>query len=324
MSSLKTYSVTTPDGSKVQIGLQKTPQLYNYSGTITFSPCGATGHLGPSLANARSAYTSQPYQGTWLANTNLFNVVAGVQFWRVPKDGTYTIVAAGAGTSAAYSGAGIILSTTYVLEAGEILRIVVGQKGVGNAGVYSGGGGATAIAVQRMNQWVPIVVAGGGAGQSSNSPNSTNTNRNARSPTDSTRGPIGGRGSYYQEGYSSGIGSYWPGGGGGGWAQDGHYGAIGLNNNAHIAGGTALGSPSPIGGVNWDAGWHGGFGGGGSTGRDGGAAGGGGGWDGGNATYVGTGASSDDTTLLGGGSYSENSWTNQGTNTGQGYATVTI
>ena len=77
------------------IGLS--PQLYAYTGSITFTPCGATGRMGPTLAQARSTYTGQPFQSSWLNNLDLFWVEQGVQYWRVPRDGTYTIDLTGGG-----------------------------------------------------------------------------------------------------------------------------------------------------------------------------------------------------------------------------------
>jgi hypothetical protein len=69
----------------------------------------------------------------------------------------------------------------------------------------------------------------------------------------------------------------------------------------------------------------GGFGGGGATGRNSGSAGGGGGWWGGNASYAGVSQVSDDTTHLGGGSYSANpSFTDTGTRNGPGDVTIEL
>lgn len=322
--TLALTSLSTGSNTSVKLGMPliKNNTLYNFTGNIAFSTCNTTGYSGPPKANAISSYSSLPFASTWLNDINLFNVVAGVQFFKVPKDGNYIIVCAGARSgSSTYGGLGLSIQTSYYLEAGEMLRIVVGQQGLGNAGNSGGGGGASAVAVDRYGVWVPIVIAGGGAGISSNSPQSTNTNRNARTPTNSTRGPVGGLGSKYDAAYSTNpsIGHYWPAGGGGGWATDGDTGMINASVASYRAGGSALSTMVPLGGVNWDTGWHGGFGGGASTGRNGGAAGGGGGWDGGNATYSGVSATSDDTTLLGGGSYAENSWTSLGSVTGGGY-----
>lgn len=306
------------------------PQLYNFGGTIQFTTCGQTGAFGPILSDAQTSYAAQPYQGTWLTNSNYFNVIAGVQFWRVPKTGTYTIRAAGArGGSATYAGLGIDLTSTFALESGEWLKIVCGQRGEGSTGnVLAGAGGASFAAVFRNGGWVPLLVAGGGAGWSNNSPASTNTNRNAFAPGTRPRETNGGMGSYYSASYATGIGYYWGGGGGGGWTSDGCDGGIAPYMTGQNTGGRALNSTSPLGGIykiDTSGCMDGGFGGGGATGRDSGAAGGGGGWWGGNATFALVAQTSDDTTQLGGGSYSANAtYTNNGTRDGEGFVYVTL
>ena len=93
-----------------------TSTLYNYSGSIVFTPCGATGRMGPSLSQARSTYTSQPFQSTWLNNSNLFWVEQGIQYWIVPKTGTYTINAMGAGLGVTYAGTGAQISASFALN----------------------------------------------------------------------------------------------------------------------------------------------------------------------------------------------------------------
>lgn len=306
-----------------------TTTLYNFSGTITFGTCSQTGPYGPILSDAISSYTAQPFSSNWLNNTNLFNVVSGVQFWRVPKTGTYTIRAAGARSGpCSYGGLGRDISSTFSLSVGEWLRIVVGQRGEGNSGVYGGGGGASAVSVFRGGEQIPLLVVGGGAGTSSNSSQSTNTNRNGWAPGTRPRETRGGLGSWYDTSYSSQIAHYWPGGGGGGWAEKGGDGGINLYQSNMPLGGLALSSVSPLGGRKTFDGsttYDGGFGGGGATGRDGGAAGGGGGWWGGNSSYALLSQVSDDTTHLGGGSYCLNPiFTDNGTRDGEGYVNVTL
>lgn len=304
-----------------------TPTLYDFVGTIQFTTCSQTGAYGPILSDAISAYGSQPFSSTWLNNTLLFNVVAGVQFWRVPKTGTYTIRCAGARSGPSnHGGLGRDLTTTISLSSGEWLRIVVGQRGAGNSGVYGGGGGASAIAVNRYNEWIPVIVSGGGAGISNNSPQSTNTNRNGWAPGTRPRETRGGAGSWYSTSYGTQIGHFWPAGGGGGWSEKGADGTINIYASHQPLGGLALSSASPLGGrwTTTTSSYNGGFGGGGATGVEGGAAGGGGGWWGGNASFALLSATSDDTIHLGGGSYSLNSFTDNGTNNGEGYVNITL
>ncbi len=304
----------------------KVPTLYNYSGTITFSPCGATGRMGPTLANARSTYTSQPNQASWLNDLTLFFVDNGIQYWRVPKDGTYTIRAAGAGgrpSGQTYSGDGAIIQAQFSLIAGEWLRIVVGQQGISSYTTQTmGGSGGSAVSVGRGNSQLLLLCAGGGGGNSSNSSGGSSTDRNASYSNSGI--PEGGFGSVWQTGYAaaSNILHYWPGGGGGGWGRDGMTGGIGGEVSKHQISGAML-SGSALGGYSMN-GNHGGFGGGGSTGRDGGAAGGGGGYKGGHAeSWAGNQAAD---YPKGGESYTGlgATQTNIGMNSSQGYVTVTL
>jgi hypothetical protein len=261
------------------------PQLYNYSGSITFTPCGATGRMGPTLAQARSTYTSAPFQTAWLNNLDLFWVEQGVQYWKVPRDGTYTIDLTGAGNSLSFSGTGARISAQFSLFAGEVLRIIVGQTGI----IYSaapstnvGGAGASAVSVFRNNTHQLLAIAGGGAGRSANTIASAQDVRNAQFAN--TGVPEGGYGSTWELAYnpSSGIQNYWGAGGGGGWATPGVIGGIGAATSKKPNAGSALSFIAPLGGFS-EAGIHGGFGGGGATGRDGGSCGGGGGYNGGHA-----------------------------------------
>jgi hypothetical protein len=304
----------------------KDPQLYNYSGSITFTPCGATGRMGPTLAQARSTYTGAPFQSVWLNDLNLFWVEQGVQYWRVPRDGTYTIDLTGAGNSLAFSGLGARISAQFALFAGEVLRIVVGQTGV----IYSvkptlnvGGAGASAVSVFRNDTHQLLAVAGGGAGRSENTIASTQDVRNATYTN--TGIPEGGFGSIWQTNYAtnSGLVNYWPGGGGGGWTRPGMTGGIGDSTAKKDNSGDAL-MASAIGGFS-EPGIHGGFGGGGGTGRDGGSCGGGGGYNGGNAESWNGNTSNDFAT--GGGSYVGLGATQTNisrTNTGNGQVIITL
>ena len=343
-STLSIDTIVPTTGSVVTLGDTQYPTLYNFSGTIEFDTIHSNGYWwGPLLSVGVQRYrgitstcpivgqsipgSAQPWAETWCNDTNLFNIISGVQFWRVPKTGTYTLTAKGAGRATTYDGAGISLTCQFTLYAGEWLRIICGAKGKTNGGVYSGGHGASAISVNRNGLEIPILVAGGGAGLSSNSPQSTNTNRDATAPgVNLAYAGQGGSGSFYSAGYDSAIGHYWPAGGGGGWGTDGGSGLIGNFTAPDTQGGKALSSACPHGGTFETDGstYWGGFGGGGAGGRDGGAAGGGGGWYGGNSSYKYTGSSSDDNTKLGGGSYCITSYTNNGAWTSNGRVLVTL
>ena len=66
--------------------------LYDFT-SQTFGNYGVLGRNGPSLAQAKSGLDGAP---TWKDDTTYFNVVNGIQYWTVPKNGNYTITAYGA------------------------------------------------------------------------------------------------------------------------------------------------------------------------------------------------------------------------------------
>jgi hypothetical protein len=135
------------------------PPLYTYTGH-TFTNAGTTGRNGPSLSAVRSAYSG----ASWAQDTtnNYLNMTTqGIQLWTVPETGSYTFRAIGAGSEYANSngGQGVDITTTTTLTKGEVIKILVGQKG---SIVTSGGGGGATYAVK--NDGTPIIVAGGGGG----------------------------------------------------------------------------------------------------------------------------------------------------------------
>ena len=140
--------------------------LYAFS-SFAFTPCGAIDRLGP----------------TTLTYPNLipgyFTVNAGIQQWTVPVTGSYTLVAAGAGggrsNTSVIGGRGVIVSTTYTLVRGQILYILVGQRGgnglfnAGQAGSGGGGGGTFILiynggAINSSGSYTILLIAGGGGG----------------------------------------------------------------------------------------------------------------------------------------------------------------
>lgn len=136
--------------------------LYDFS-SLTFSNASATGTTGPTLAQIRTAYSSQPW--TQFAS-NLNMTVQGNQLWTVPKSGFYEIVCGGAkGGNFATSnigGSGLINRTNIYLAKNTILRIAVGQVGNNETARGAGGGGGSFVLYSSNNY--PIIIAGGGAG----------------------------------------------------------------------------------------------------------------------------------------------------------------
>jgi hypothetical protein len=133
--------------------------LYTFTGH-TFTNAGAIGRNGPTLSTVRTAYSGV----SWAQDTtnNYLNMTTqGIQLWTVPQTGSYTFRAIGAGSEYANvnGGQGVDISTTVNLTKGEVIRILVGQKGSAN---NSGGGGGATYAVK--NDGTTIIVAGGGGG----------------------------------------------------------------------------------------------------------------------------------------------------------------
>jgi hypothetical protein len=131
-------------------------QIYNFS-SFTFTNANITGATGPTLSQLRSnvGYTAQSW--TQDSTNNYLNMTTqGIQLWRVPLTGTYTIIAAGAGFGDAQRGRGAIVSTVHTLTYGQVIKILVGQTPIN----ISGAGGT--FVTTETNQ--PILVAGGGGG----------------------------------------------------------------------------------------------------------------------------------------------------------------
>ena len=157
--------------------------LYEFT-SFTFGTSGLTGRTGPTLTQLTTAYDTSTY--AWLSDTDYFNVdsnAQGVQMWTVPATGTYRITCAGASGGYSYDttrtnrvGQGAIVRGDFTFNQGDILRIIVGQKGrpvstsnpdgplTGYA--YNSGGGGGSFVCYTLSDTEPLVVAGGGGGGS--------------------------------------------------------------------------------------------------------------------------------------------------------------
>jgi hypothetical protein len=170
-------------------------QLYLFS-SHTFTTAGKSGPIGPTLAEVKSAYSGV----SWAQNSDYLNMTTpGIQEWKVPDTGNYTIRAVGAAggdsSDGNKGGKGIDISTTTTLNKGEIIKILVGQKGItvnsNNTNAPGGGGGTFVI---RDNK-TPIIVAGGGGGATSNLVlSSYSGDKNGGNGMNITSGGGGGRG----------------------------------------------------------------------------------------------------------------------------------
>ena len=271
--------------------------LFNYGrdgSSYTFTNCDKEGKEGPSQEDCDSEY-----QGTMLEG--FVTVNGGIQQWIVPASGLYTIDVYGAqGGDGSYGGSytgglGANMQGQFALEAGQILHILVGQKGISST---EGGGGGGSFVVKEDD--TPLIVAGGGGGAGG-----YGDGVNGVTETSGTDGAAGGTGG--MDGNGGFVGSGNAGAGAGFYTNGGGYNP----SYAYLNGG--VGGLSP-----WGS--DGGFGGGGHGWGYGGNGGGAGGYSGGGtsgASYIGGG---------GGGSF--NSGLDQdniaGVNTDHGMVTITL
>ncbi|VVB78204.1 Concanavalin A-like lectin/glucanases superfamily protein [uncultured archaeon] len=241
--------------------------LYN------FTTCGKTGRLGPNQSQCNSIYLGTSLEGQVFVNN-------GIQNWTVPATGTYRIEVRGAnGGNNTFQnldkspGRGAVLSGDFVLQKGEVIKILVGQDGGNKTSDGGGGGGGGTFVVRSNND--PLVIAGGGGGVGGRSlQNGKNASLTVCGTTaNDGSGTPGCNGS----GGTTGTGT-WPGGGGAGLLTNG---SVGNGNGANTLMGTSFISGG-FGGINYtNYPSDGGFGGGGAVAYAGGAGGGFGGGAGG-------------------------------------------
>lgn len=230
-------------------------------GARAFRPCGQTGSFGPSQAQCDTAYRGTELDGEVIVDH-------GVQIWRAPASGCYSIEAIGArgGNKAPGEGGfGARIVGDFDLKSGDELRIHVGQKGCDFPGTSStqgaGGGGGSFVFLNGK----AILIAGGGGG--------TSYQNDSGSGGSASSFSIGG--GYGTANDGQGGGSDDGGGGGTGGGGGGLYSAG--KGNRWTKGGAAAGgqgggdSKTLFGGFGGggDA-YHGGGGGGGYTGGGGG------------------------------------------------------
>lgn len=235
--------------------------LYAFT-SHTFTTCGQTGRLGPTLAQMRSAYT---VAGNWDDVYLQQGAFQGYQDWTVPVSGVYRFRAAGASgyqnpsTSGTF-GRGAIVEGEISLTKGEVITITVGQQGNAgtSGGTYGGSGGGTFVVRRTGTQ--PLFVAGGGTGE-------TNNFLNGRDGSLTTLGGLSTNGQ--QAGGAAGFGgrSTNPNGnsaaGGGFFSRGENRTTFGAGSGTQFGGGAFNDGLSM--GTNTRAGGYGGFGGGGQA-----------------------------------------------------------
>ena len=278
--------------------------LYSFT-SHTFTNAGVEGSKGPTLAQVRSAYSS----ASWAQNTEFLNMtIQGIQEWKVPVSGSYTIQAAGAG-SYLPNGRGRDISVTTTLLKGEIIKILVGQ--IPTSTLRGGGGGGGTFVVR--SPLIPIIVAGGAGGSWNQGGISADSlQANATNLTTGNQGGGSHSGVAGSDG-AGGIGAQYSAGGGGLITNGGNNTR---NYTLNSLGGLSF-SNGGTGGIN-----GGGFGGGGGGGDGNGPGGaGGGGYSGGGGAGIMNGNYSNGG---GGGSYAISAITKNEYNSGHGFVIITL
>ncbi|MAN04827.1 MAG: hypothetical protein CMI35_17235 [Owenweeksia sp.] len=212
--------------------------------TYTFTNAGANGATGPNQAQIDAAYTGTDLQGNVIS-------AGGIQEWTVPFSGVYHIDATGAsgggeGRSSNAGGLGASMSGDFLLNQGDVIRILVGQKGEDGCGAGGGGGGTYVV----RNGTLLLAAGGGGGATSDNNggPALTGFDGGNDFPGGTTPGGIGGGGGDVCTGGSSVS----HGGAGAGYLGDGATAPVGLSGFSNGEGGKAFvnggtgGAQSPL------------------------------------------------------------------------------
>ena len=258
------------------------------------------------------------------AQTSVYSYTGSITNYTVPAGMTLIRISAagaqGGSSSAGSGGLGAIMTGTFTVTPGQVLKVLVGGSGQ-NASNTGGGGGGSFVWDNASSSLLIAAGGGGGAGLSG----TTNSGVDAVTTANGTQGRAGvGGGGVGGNGGTAPSHTYYA-GGGAGWLSNG------ANGNYNCGGVVSQGGTRPLlggagGAYSGSAGSNGsgGFGGGGgSQGRCGAVGGGGGGG------YSGGGAGSDAGSGAffaggGGGSFSAGSATSSSvSNTGNGQVTVT-
>ena len=240
--------------------------------TFTFTTCGQTGRLGPTLTDIQGAYTSAWHNTA--DNYLRLGAYQGYQDWVVPVSGIYEFDVKGAaafeGSGAGTTGRGARVRGKINLTRGEIITIAVGQKGEApNSGsIYGGSGGGTFVV--RKQGLEPLFVAGGGSADAGTT--------NGKDGQTTIRG---GTGAFGNPGGANGFGgpsTNGRSGGGGGFFSRGQDAVFGVGPTVQPGGGAFVDGLVANSATN---GGNGGFGGGAAGNPIDGQSGGGGGYSGG-------------------------------------------
>ena len=339
-----------PNSDQGFVNLELVPMTQVNLADLSFDTCGTSGQWGPSADACAIRHGAERWGSEGLF-TNNYGVDTGIQWLKVPFTGAYRITAAGAAAANGGRGAVVSTTTTFDLQAGQILRVAVGQMGASpGACSASGGGGGTFV----FTDWSATVlnpvasrllIAAGGGGGLNSAGGSCNraaakpdlmdasvsrSGKNAQVPDDMFRGGTAGQGG------GADRGSYWwrpAAGSGSGWLSDGNWSGSCCDNvyqDARGIGGLGRGLDQfTLRGGRSNINAYGGFGGGGGAPYEWTGGGGGGGYSGGGGSWGWHEECETWNTCLtsaggGGGSYAEGDLTNLGYNSGHGWARLTF
>ena len=283
-----TYSVS--DGASNETNATRAVNVIAL-GPWNFTNAGTAGRTGPTQTQVDVAYAGDLLEGKVTINNQ------GIQEWVVPKSGTYRIESRGDQGGSVLSewtgGKGALMAGDFNLTKGEVLKVLVGQKGSDAkfdqyASGGNGGGGGTFVV--RATNSTPLVTAGRGGGAGGKQGGSHNASRHGGGGMTSVNGSNGGNfsspGSFGSAGFNGQGGGGERAAVGAGWLSNGGNNTNASNPNTHSAhGGVRFlegGLGGDIGSQIW-SGWGGNIGGFGGDGAGALTAGGGGGYSGGGA-----------------------------------------
>ena len=213
----------------------------------TFTNCGKTGRAGPSIDQCAAAYQA----AEWAEDRDNFDVVGGIQQWSVPEDRRYRIEAWGAQGGAASGGAGAYMSGEFELALGDVLQILVGQRGGTAPEQVGNGGGGGSFVIIGDDEPLLIAAGGGGTGHNNNAGNAQQmrgqTGTSGLAGIGQNPGAGGQNGNGGGEGYTTG-GVIPNSGGGGGLLTDGGSAGAARGGQAFVNGGLGGDSTGGFGG----------------------------------------------------------------------------
>ena len=191
--------------------------------SFVFTNCGAEGRFGPSQSQCDSEYGAG-----FVVSEN------GIQQWTVPVSGLYTVQAVGAASgiddNSSIAGHGASVQGEVYLIQGELLKVLVGQKGSNNSvSASAGGGGGSFVIRSPFSSDADIVMIAGGGGACESCGGNSRSEFHGQTGLSGSDGwsACGQTGTGGTEGYGGSCINGNSGGGGGGFFGNGQNGCPG-------------------------------------------------------------------------------------------------